>query len=661
MGPGWASAGDASARPWDTPPVLLLDEPSRALTERFHGGQVSSLEEHPVLTRWARVARLGLSPESTGLPEVARRDLVVRKDRIEDTFREENALLDRLAGELAARDVVTLLADPDGVVIASRGGGAFVDAASRVRLVEGACWAETARGTNAIGTAALEGKPIAVVGRAHYELRIGDLFCYATPVRDAYGDVVAVLDVTGPVARNDPAFAVAVQSAGSALERALRERAFTRTRTGGLAVLERLVARCRGPALIVDASGAMRLANDAARKMLQGRVLGIPFQQLAAMAFGGEHGARFEARGTTFAIEVDPLLGPDGRPLAVVVYLDPVAQRHRVPGPARPLRLPEVTHSAFAPLLGTDPTFLQATALAHRFAATALPVLLLAETGTGKELFARAIHGASARAHGPFVALNCGAISESLLESELFGHAPGAFTGASRAGSEGMIGAASGGTLFLDEIAEMPGSVQSALLRVLDGGTYYRVGESKPRKSDFRLVCATCRDLPALVEGGAFRRDLFYRIHGACVTIPSLRERSDRVSLARSLLAQLQPAAGAGTEEPMLTDDAVLWIERHAWPGNVRELRSALLHAIALSDGGPIAEEHFPAVLVSDSNRPGPGAEAAPVHAPGERTRDELLRDEYAATLRACDGNVTEAARRLGVARSTLYRTLKRA
>jgi transcriptional regulator with PAS, ATPase and Fis domain len=297
-------------------------------------------------------------------------------------------------------------------------------------------------------------------------------------------------------------------------------------------------------------------------------------------------------------------------------------------------------------------------ALAQRFAATPLPVLLLAETGTGKELFARAIHGASPRGGGPFVALNCAAISESLLESELFGHAAGAFTGAARTGSEGKIGAASGGTLFLDEIAEMPEAVQAALLRVLEDGTYYRVGEGRPRRSEFRLVCATCRDLPGLVERGEFRRDLFYRIHGACVTIPPLRERNDRLSLAKALLAELQSAEGGRADDVALTEDASLWIERHAWPGNVRELKSALLHALALAGGGPIAHEHFPALLISDSGLAIDDGDRR--HAPGERTKDEVLRDEYAATIRACSGNVTEAARRLGVARSTLYRTLKR-
>jgi transcriptional regulator of acetoin/glycerol metabolism len=630
-----------------------------------------SLQGHPVLTRWARVARLGLAPDSDGYPKDAGgADLAGRRDRLDDVFREENTLLEQLAGELAARDVVALLADPDGVILASQGGGAVHDDAMRVRLVEGAGWSENARGTNAIGTAIVEGKPVAVVGRAHYELRNTGLFCYATPVRDAYGELVAVLDVTGTMNRHDSAIGVAVQAAGLALERTLRARAFARTRAGSLPVLERLMSRCSGPTLLVEASGAVRMANDAAHVLLHvgvrrgvtlpgspattgsltcDKIFGMSFQQLASVALSGNRSARFETRGTSYGVELDPLAGPDGRLLAIVVYLEPSAQRRRVLSPAR-AHVPESAHPAFVPLLGTDAAFVRAKALAERFAATPLPVLLLAETGTGKELFARAIHGASARARGPFVALNCGAISESLLESELFGHAPGAFTGATRTGSDGKIGAASGGTLFLDEVAEMPEALQAALLRVLDDGMYYRVGDGRPRRSDFRLVCATCRDLPALVEQGAFRRDLFYRVHGASVTIPPLRERNDRLSLAKALLVELQRSTGQGADDVALAEDASLWIEEHAWPGNVRELRSALLHALALAGAGPIGEEHFPEILVSTSGL-----------ASGERTKEEVLRDEYVATIRACSGNVTEAARRLGVARSTLYRTLKRA
>ena len=289
------------------------------------------------------------------------------------------------------------------------------------------------------------------------------------------------------------------------------------------------------------------------------------------------------------------------------------------------------SHAAFAPVFGTDAALVAAKDAATRFAATDLPVLLLAETGTGKELFARAIHAASSRATGPFVALDCGALVSGVLESELFGHAPSSFTGASRHGADGKIAAAHHGTLFLDEIAELPDAVQAALLRVLDhGGAHYRVGDTRPRTSDFRLVCATCRDLPELVERGVFRRDLFFRIHGACVSLPALRDRSDRTALAAELLKSVLPAvpsastsattaattAASAKASTDLSPGACRWIEQHDWPGNVRELNSALVHAVAMADGQTLLEEHFPRVLVGlllaaqgrDRGRPGRSA-----------------------------------------------------
>ena len=306
-----------------------------------------------------------------------------------------------------------------------------------------------------------------------------------------------------------------------------------------------------------------------------------------------------------------------------------------------------------------------------RFARTLLPVLLLAETGTGKELLARAIHGASARRERPFVAINCGALSPHLLESELFGYAPGAFTGASRDGHDGKIGAARGGTLFLDEVAEMPGPLQALLLRVLEDGTYYRVGDNRPRQADVRLVCATCRDLPRLVAEGAFRRDLFYRIDGACLGLPPLRDRSDLPALIRHLLGAL--AAEQGRPAPELAPDVFAALVRAPWPGNVRQLKTALQHALILCDGETIRREHLPRDLASGDGapvaaapppvaRPLPAAPSSPVPAapPPRRTLAELERERLERAVALARGNLSRAAAELGIARSTLYRRLRR-
>jgi transcriptional regulator of acetoin/glycerol metabolism len=662
--------------------VLRLDEPGATLAARFHGGALARAEVtvHPVLSRWERAAELGVRADGDAHAEgTTAADLCDRRDRMDAVFREETSLLSPIADELSARSMVAIVADHEGVVLLARGGGEFVGEAARVRLVEGSRWSEATRGTNAIGTALAERRPVAVVGRAHYEERNQGLFCYATPIRDAYGEVVAALDVTGAAAHHSPAVGIAVQAAGAALERALRLREYAATTVGGYAVIERMLHRAGSPALLIEATGAVVAMNDAARAVLGvrdardgsaltvERVFGASVDALRAVARSPGGAARFETAGTGYRLELEPIHGASGRVLSLLAYLEPLpsatlvsgaqpglAARHAVDGLGARRSTRATAHRAAIPtafdgILGDDGGVVSAKETSARFAPTPLPVLLLAETGTGKELFARAIHAASPRRAGAFVALNCGALAPSLLEGELFGYAPGAFTGAGRAGSDGKIAAANRGTLFLDEIAEMPEPLQAMLLRVLEAGEYYRLGDPRPRRSDFRLVAATCRDLPALVAAGRFRRDLFYRVQGACVTIPALRSRTDRLTLARGLLAELARPSGAPC--PELAEDAVRWILEHTWPGNVRELKSALAHALVMTEEGePLDRAAFPRVLVPDPTPSGEG--------PRSRTRGEILREAAADALRAAGGNFTEAARRLGIARSTLYRMM---
>ena len=350
---------------------------------------------------------------------------------------------------------------------------------------------------------------------------------------------------------------------------------------------------------------------------------------------------------------IDAVVGGDAPAYLVIV------EPRRTAPPARPGRRRE---GAFARMRGSDRAFEQVIARASRFAATEVPVLLLAETGTGKELMAHAIHDASARKDGPFVALNCGALSPHLVASELFGYAGGAFTGALRKGSPGIIERADGGTLFLDEIGEMPPPLQAALLRVLDDGTYCRVGDGRVRRSNVRLVCATCRDLPKMVETGEFRRDLYYRVRGATLSLPPLRERSDVLELAEAFLEALSPGA-------VLSDGVEARLVAHEWPGNIRELRAAMQFAVVLAaEAGRtvVLVDDLPRELHESAPREGPVA-AIPVPATSRAAPTSppaSLHDVEAVALRdaldAVGGNRSAAARRLGVARSTLYRMMER-
>ncbi|MBS2017703.1 MAG: sigma 54-interacting transcriptional regulator [Deltaproteobacteria bacterium] len=288
-------------------------------------------------------------------------------------------------------------------------------------------------------------------------------------------------------------------------------------------------------------------------------------------------------------------------------------------------------------------------ALADRAATSDIPVLLLGETGVGKEVLAETIHRKSPRNSAPLVRLNCAALSEPLLESELFGHVRGAFTGAVHARA-GLIESAHGGTLFLDEVGDMPAVTQVKLLRVLDEKRVLRVGADEPRDVDFRLVSATNRDLTEDVASGRFRRDLFFRISGIVLTIPPLRERpAELYGLVESILSEL--AARKQKPVPAVTPAALDAIHGHPWPGNVRELKHVLERALVLADGGPIDAQHL---LLG-----GHEAIEAKRTSSGFRASTEAFeRARIESTLAECGGNQSEAARVLGIPRRTLVAKL---
>jgi len=280
-----------------------------------------------------------------------------------------------------------------------------------------------------------------------------------------------------------------------------------------------------------------------------------------------------------------------------------------------------------------------------RFAASDAPLVICGETGTGKEIVARTVHANSRRATAPFVAVNVAALPAELLESELFGHGKGAFTGAAGARS-GLFEEAHGGTLFLDEIGEMPLELQAKLLRALQDGEIRRVGESRVFGVDVRIVCATHRDLAALVRAGAFREDLYFRLKVLTVSVPPLRERrEDILPLALRMLAE------EGTSHTGFTEAAIARLLAHAWPGNVRELENAVRHGAALAAGPEIDAADLPPELGA--------AAAAPSEPELLRTLAEVEREHVLRVIDACGGSQSDAARVLGIARNTLWRKLR--
>ncbi|HET6582586.1 MAG TPA: sigma 54-interacting transcriptional regulator [Nannocystaceae bacterium] len=315
---------------------------------------------------------------------------------------------------------------------------------------------------------------------------------------------------------------------------------------------------------------------------------------------------------------------------------------------------------------GNDDPMERIYKLARRIASSQINVLLLGETGVGKEVMARTIHSFSARASKAFLGLNCSTLSETLFESELFGYEKGAFTGAQQ-NKPGLIETADGGTVFLDEVGEMPLSTQAKLLRVIEERQVMRVGSLRPREVDVRFIAATNQNLDKEIEQGNFREDLFYRLNGISLVIPPLRDRTTEIpALARTFIAEACKQAGFGAQ-PVLSREALDWMQRHAWPGNIRELRNAINRAVLLATGGFIQPEHMRTEAYAPRSGRGSGrpvsAEApaaappppvVPVAPSGHGDPDEEERQRILAALAACGGNQTRAAKLLGIARRTL-------
>ena len=345
------------------------------------------------------------------------------------------------------------------------------------------------------------------------------------------------------------------------------------------------------------------------------------------------------------------LRGDDGEPLGVVETIMDIGELDRLEQKVESLSRQLDEKGVFQGIVGESPLMQKVFDVVEKAARSDAPVIVYGESGTGKELVARAIHSLGPRKDGPFVHFNCAALNESLLESELFGHVKGAFTGAVRH-KIGRFEAADGGDIFLDEIGDVPLSIQAKLLRVLEIKQFERVGDHRSISVDARVITATNKDLEELVSRQLFRDDLFFRINVIPIHLPPLRDRKDDIPLlVDSFMRQLNERTGKSVKG--LSRDAMDRFLRHCWPGNVRELRSALEYAFVVAEGALLEEEDLPAQLLREDAFGGIEACALPAGQPREKT-------ELIEALRQTGGNKTQAARLLGVNRVTVWNRMKK-
>ena len=616
-----------------------------------------------VLSSWQRSLRSGVAPSSRLAPLAARGDALEQlRRRNHDLLWAAQGLFVTSAHLLAHSGSILLLTDPNGVILEVAGDMRTLESAQGVHLVVGGHWHESVVGTNGIGTALAMRMPAQVHAEEHFCAGIKRWTCAAAPVfMPGTEQILGVVDISGPPSTYQLSNLALAVTAARQIEAVLAERA-SREHSHLLEACLKLSARG-------DAAGMMVLDRSARLIHTSGSLPGaeLPLGSCMPGLEPGRHAEEWARRlpeglrpewlhpvhsegksiGALLMVPKRPRGVPAAAPLARAAGAYRVAA-----GPGNGSEI-DRSRSGFESLVGHSQALRSAIDKARQLSGARVAVLIQGETGVGKELFARAIHGDEGRS-GPFVTFNCGATTKELIGSELFGHVRGAYTGATNEGRAGRFELAHGGTLCLDEIGELPLELQPVLLRALEEGVVYRLGEAKPRRVDVRLLAMTNRDLLAEVEAGRFRRDLYYRIGVTRIRVPPLREREPDIELlTEHFNHRLAERHGLGCRR--FGPDVMARLRAYPWPGNVRELRNMVESLLLTSTEPVVRADELPEEVLGASG--GKAATAAPALA---TSLEESERQAIVRVVQNMRGNMAQAARALGISRSTLYRKVER-
>ena len=609
----------------------------------------------PIERSWSRCADTGLSLEvEPRLEPMLQQELEEIRDKNTRLLTQARPEMENLHAQIFGTQSMVILTDAGGTILHALGNPEFIGKAARVALQPGVTWSESNTGTNAIGTALVEEAPIFVMGAEHYFSKNAFLNCSASPIMDPHGQAIGVLDVSGDYRQPQEHTMALVRMSAQMIENRLFSAEFAREVTlhfhsrpefigtlwEGIAVFSP-----SGRLLAINKSGMFQLGVSTTDKAQLD--FGVMFEgTLEKLLDAARHAAPHSTSLTTHSghrlyARVEPGV------MAMPAVSSPAQNAVRAPEKKPDMGMLDALDTG-------DAQMSKAVSGVKKVVGREIPILIEGETGTGKELLAKAIHAAGKRGKGPFVAINCASIPEGLIEAELFGYVDGAFTGAKRSGVPGKIMQANGGTLFLDEIGEMPLQLQARLLRVLQEREIMPLGGAKGMPVDIAVISATNRKLREHVEQGNFREDLYYRLNGLRVTLPPLRERSDMPALIERILRE------ESDESVTLHPETLTMFARHSWRGNVRQLRNVLRAALAFLDGEHVVKtHHLPDDFVEELKR----IEATPIHRTShkgalniEAAEVDLIRQALADE----NGNITTAASRLGISRATLYRKVKR-
>lgn len=584
-----------------------------------------------------------LDPAQTIAPTVLEHGrLLESRERLRQVLQIAGSEMNSLHQQLSGAGHAVLLTDARGVILNCVTAPSERKIFERAGLWLGADWSEACEGTNGIGTCLVERQSLTIHRDEHFRGRHTGLTCSASPVFDPHGELLAVLDVSSAreaVSRQSQFHTMAlVNLSAKMIESCYFLRHFEHHWMLRFHLQAESVGLFSEGLLAFDGEGRICAVNQSALNLLgqlRGGLLGQPVEAFFDCSLD-----QLLGRASANATASWPLRTRDGRHLFAALRGQPRS--------VSPVVTPLPEASPLPGICLGDPALQNEFRKALRVFERDVPLLVNGETGSGKEAFAKAVHQASQRANKPFVALNCAAIAESLIESELFGYRGGSFTGALKEGMRGKLQQADGGTLFLDEIGDMPLALQTRLLRVLEDRMVVPIG-GEPQAVNVRIISATHRDLLARVASGAFREDLYYRLNGLEVTLPALRERSDKPQLLDFLLAQ-----EAQGQAVVLEADARQALLEFSWPGNVRQLRTVLRTLAALCEGGLVGLIDLPAMIRQAFHQ-------APISLQrGKQPLEDAERLALLATLEQQRWHMTLAAEQLGVSRNTLYRKLRK-
>ncbi len=619
-----------------------------------------------ILDSWQRSQYFKVDPENVNAHRVTEKELQNILQSRKDLVRISLPVVRNLYGFIKGSRSIIILTDENGIILSRIGDPEyFTDSTAYEPGIE---YSERTVGTNGIGTSLYLDGPVQIWAEEHFARRNHELSCSATPIHDPSGKVVGCLNLSCLWDRVHTHTLGMVMAAASSIEQQLRIESVLANKVALLQEKQGIFELIQDGLLTIDRNLTITDINEHARRMLgiaQGQGCGSPVTEYVLAGFDFKHIITLEKsmydKDVTLQLvsgvvnctmSATPIVTSEG---LVITLREAKSVRRMVNRYAGSKAV-----FTFDDIVGGSPQLMEAVRLAKISGQSNTNTLILGESGTGKEMFAQAIHNHSARHKGPFVAVNCGALPRELIQSELFGYAEGAFTGARRQGNPGKFELADGGTIFLDEIGEMPLSAQVNLLRVVENKEVVRVGDTYARPVNVRIIAATNSQLMQAISEKTFREDLYYRLNVLTINLPPLRLRSGDMDVLVSYFLR-KVSQAIGKDRPELDSEAQEALHRYSWPGNIRELENSIERAVHVCQGRHITR----ADLGRDLGMPVESVNSQPSMR-GVRSSigpQSIRAGEYATiidVLRSNAGNMRQSAEVLGIARSTLYEKIRR-